>query len=87
MGVELVSVESSVPGSNTLWKVLGYSFFLHSIDGRAEMMEYAVPSAVTGRVEKEMKRNRITSKLLHTLDNANETKRSAFTELLARPEL
>ena len=90
-GVQLVSVRSSISGSDILWKVLGHSFFFHGIIGGSEMAEYTVPNTITRRVEKEVKHNHITAKLLHALNggggDVNETKRSAFIELLARPEL
>ena len=90
-GVQLVSVRSSITGSDILWKVLGHSFFFHGIIGGSEMVEYTVPNPLLRQVEKEVKRNHITAKLMHALNGGggvvNETKHSAFTELLARPEL
>ena len=90
-GVQLVSVRSSITGSDILWKVLGHSFFFHGIIGGSEMAEYTVPNPLLRQVEKEVKHNHITAKLMHALNggggDVNETKHSAFTELLARPEL
>jgi hypothetical protein len=87
-GVQLFSARSSITGSDTLWSVLGYTILLHSDGNPSETKEYTVPNVITGHVEKVMKRNHVTSKLLRTLnaESTNETKVSAFTELFARPE-
>lgn len=91
-GMQLVSARFSISGSGALWKILGYSFFLYNNTvrmGRHIVEPYIVPPATTGLAEKEVKRDHFTTKLFRTLetDNINETKTSALSELLSRPEL
>ena len=93
-GTQLVSARSSSDTGAAVWKIMDSTILLHSSGGkeeeRAGIMEYAVPSAFTARLEKEMKRNNyISKKLLNTLDTAStaEVKRSAFSKLLSRPEM
>ena len=92
-GTQLVSARSSSDTGAAVWKIMDSTILLHSSGGkeeRAGIMEYAVPSAFTARLEKEMKRNNyISKKLLNSLDTAStaEVKHSAFSKLLSRPEM
>lgn len=91
-GEELISAQFSSSETSVLWKILGYSFFLHKegiYGGRTRTDAYVVPSSQVRLMKKGMKRNRFTSKLLRTLDteHANETKETAFLELFSHPAL
>lgn len=90
--VELLSAWKPVTNSAILFRIMGHTFLIRNdtiAGGRHQLTDYVVPTTVGRRVEKAMKRNRITYKLLRTLDSmhANVTKRTALGKLFARPEL
>ena len=74
--------------SATLISVVGKEFLLVG-KGRSTVDEYAVPVALSRRVENAFKRRGIGLKLLRRLDRGmvNATRHGAFKELLNRPEV
>ena len=95
-GEPLLSVTASSATSGPLhWKILGYNILLHQSSLKGEevrMTEYIVPPLAASRVEREVKQNQISQRLLQLVQamddkETNATKVSAITQLMARPEM
>lgn len=88
-GDVLISVKSGAGNSATLWNIVGYNILSQDNIRLSHVDEYLVPPEAAKSVEEQLESGHISKKLIHTLETGaiDEAKRSAFSNLFARPEM